>query len=122
MIKTYTKNDILANKYTNVSDINNILEPYIKYYVDENDQKINNKNYDEPAADNFLLELKKQASHVEKIDTAHENYHYYYARSNADDGYLSLGEQLDLQYWDSVNGTTEWKNHVQQVKERYPKN
>ena len=121
MIKTYTKNDILANKYTNVSDINNILEPYIKYYVDENDQQIDNENYDETAADNFLLELKKQAPHEEKIDLAHDNYDYSYARSNADDGYLSLGEQLDLQYWDSINSTTAWKEHIADVKNKYPK-
>ena len=35
--------------------------------------------------------------------------------------YLSLQEQLDMQYWDSVNGTTTWKDHVTKVKSDNPK-
>lgn len=30
--------------------------------------------------------------------------------------YGSIGEQLDMQYRDSVNGTTEWKDHIANVK------
>ena len=36
-------------------------------------------------------------------------------------GYGSIGEQLDMQYWDAVNGTTTWKDHVAAVKAKYPK-
>ena len=35
--------------------------------------------------------------------------------------YLPLDQQLDMQYWDSVNGTTTWKDHVTAVKAKYPK-
>ena len=35
--------------------------------------------------------------------------------------YLSVADQLDMQYWDSVNGTTTWKDHVAAVKAKYPK-
>ncbi len=35
--------------------------------------------------------------------------------------YGSIAEQLDMQYWDSVNGTTLWADHVAQVKEDNPK-
>ena len=35
--------------------------------------------------------------------------------------YLPIKEQLDLQYWDSVNGTTKWKDHIAAVKSKYPK-
>ena len=35
--------------------------------------------------------------------------------------YLPLAEQLDMQYWDAVNGTTTWKDHVAAVKAKYPK-
>ena len=28
----------------------------------------------------------------------------------------SVGDQLDMQYWDAVNGTTTWKDHVAKVK------
>ena len=35
--------------------------------------------------------------------------------------YFSVQEQLDMQYWDNVNGTTTWKDHVAAVKAKYPK-
>ena len=30
--------------------------------------------------------------------------------------YASIGDQLDMQYRDLVNGTTEWKDHIAKVK------
>jgi hypothetical protein len=35
--------------------------------------------------------------------------------------YPSIKEQLDMQYWDSVNGTTTWKDAVAKVKLDNPK-
>ena len=35
--------------------------------------------------------------------------------------YPDLGEQLDMQYWDQVNGTTTWKDAVAKVKADNPK-
>lgn len=35
--------------------------------------------------------------------------------------YPSIQEQLDMQYWDSVNGTTIWADTIAQVKADYPK-
>ena len=35
--------------------------------------------------------------------------------------YGSIADQLDMQYWDSVNGTTTWKDHIAQVKSDNPK-
>jgi hypothetical protein len=35
--------------------------------------------------------------------------------------YPSIGDQLDMQYWDSVNGTTTWKDAVAKVKSDNPK-
>ena len=43
---------------------------------------------------------------------------YKYDRARA---YKSIEEQLDMQYWDSVNGTTTWKDHINQVKTAHPK-
>jgi len=37
------------------------------------------------------------------------------------EGYGSIADQLDMQYWDAVNGTTTWQNHVAQVKTDNPK-
>ena len=38
-----------------------------------------------------------------------------------DTTYASIAEQLDMQYWDSINGTTKWKDHIAAVKAKYPK-
>ena len=35
--------------------------------------------------------------------------------------YASIEDQLDMQYWDSVNGTTTWKDHIAKVKSDNPK-
>ena len=35
--------------------------------------------------------------------------------------YPSIQDQLDMQYWDSVNGTTTWKDAVAKVKSDNPK-
>jgi len=35
--------------------------------------------------------------------------------------YPSIQDQLDMQYWDLVNGTTTWKNAVAKVKSDNPK-
>jgi hypothetical protein len=35
--------------------------------------------------------------------------------------YPSIQEQLDMQYWDSINGTTTWADAIAAVKTKYPK-
>ena len=37
------------------------------------------------------------------------------------DSYPPLQEQLDMLYWDQVNGTTTWKDSITKVKTDYPK-
>jgi len=121
MITLYSKNDVVVSKYSEVADINLVLSEHVQYYIDSDGNNITNTNYNEAKADQFLEELKKQAPHEEKIDINHENYDYCYARCNADDGYVSIGDQQDMQYWDAVNGTTTWQDHIRSVKEKYPK-
>jgi uncharacterized small protein (DUF1192 family) len=43
-----------------------------------------------------------------------------YQRSRAT-SYPSIQEQLDMQYWDSINGTTTWADAIAAVKQQYPK-
>jgi len=40
---------------------------------------------------------------------------------NRQNAYASIADQLDMQYWDSVNGTTTWKDHIAKVKSDNPK-
>ena len=35
--------------------------------------------------------------------------------------YPSMADQLDMQYWDSVNGSRTWLDHIEAVKEAHPK-
>ena len=35
--------------------------------------------------------------------------------------YPSLTDQQDMQYWDAVNGTTTWKDKINEIKTKYPK-
>ena len=47
-----------------------------------------------------------------------QQFGYIQARQEA---YGSIGDQLDMQYKDAVDGTTTWKDHVAQVKSDNPK-
>jgi len=47
-----------------------------------------------------------------------QQFGYIQARQEA---YGSVADQLDMQYWDEVNSTTTWKDHVAQVKSDNPK-
>ena len=47
-----------------------------------------------------------------------QQFGYIQARQEA---YGSIAEQLDMQYWDAVNDTTTWKDHIAQVKSDNPK-
>ena len=38
-----------------------------------------------------------------------------------EDSYPSIQDQLDMQYWDSVNGTTTWKDAIAKIKSDNPK-
>ena len=35
--------------------------------------------------------------------------------------YPPIGDQLDMQYWDKVNGTSTWEDAVAEVKSDFPK-
>ena len=58
-----------------------------------------------------------------KIDLGNQKWNdqqfgYIQARQEA---YGSLSDQLDMQYWDLVNDTTTWKDHIAKVKSDNPK-
>lgn len=38
-----------------------------------------------------------------------------------EDAHIKIGDQLDMQYWDLVNGTTVWKDYVAAIKAEFPK-
>jgi len=55
---------------------------------------------------------------VTKLQAEYDSQEYARNRAAA---YASTGDQLDMQYWDSVNDTTTWKDHIASVKDQFPK-
>ena len=53
-----------------------------------------------------------------ELQTAYDNNEYQRKRA---DEYPSIQDQLDMQYWDSVNGTTTWSDAIATVKSNNPK-
>jgi len=63
------------------------------------DENGNEVSYDQTAVDNLIASKQYQE----------------------DRQYPSIQDQLDMQYWDAVNGTTTWKDAIAQVKADNPK-
>ena len=42
-------------------------------------------------------------------------------KEKREEAYPDWKTQMDMQYWDSVNGTTKWKDAIAKVKSDYPK-
>ena len=53
-----------------------------------------------------------------RLQAEHDSKAYARARAEA---YAPIDEQLDMQYWDSVNGSRTWLDHIEAVKEAHPK-
>ena len=73
--------------------------------------------------DNERLEFTDDDYAQAKIDLGNtkwndQQFGYIEARQEA---YGDIGSQLDMQYWDKVNGTTTWKDHIAKVKSDNPK-
>ena len=72
---------------------------------------------------NERLEFTNDDYAQAKIDLGNSKWNdqqfgYIEARREA---YVSIGDQLDMQYKDLVDGTTTWKDHIAQVKSDHPK-
>ncbi len=62
-------------------------------------------------------ESEIEAAHAE-WQAEHDSQEYARNRATA---YAPLGDQLDMQYHDSVTGSRTWLDHVEEIKARYPK-
>ncbi len=86
--------DIIYQLYPDANGVTNKEGVYQAYDKDGKEITINRSNID--------AELAKQEYKNKRV-------------------YPSIKEQLDLQYWDQVNGTTKWKEAVAKVKSDNPK-
>ena len=57
---------------------------------------------------------------IDRKNSLLDEYNFGYIRARQE-AYLPIAEQLDMQYWDSVNGTTNWADHIAEVKANNPK-
>ena len=97
-----------------VSDAIISLEPNAGFtMVDENIETLvwTKDDVTQPTNEDILAEQTR-------LQAEYDNNQYQRDRAVA---YASIQEQLDMQYWDSVNGTTTWKDHIAQVKADNPK-
>jgi len=71
-----------------------------------------------------LTPEEETARDAEEAQAAQDKVDYIANEKYKDDrreAYADIGDQLDMQYWDSVNGTTVWADHVAAVKAAHPK-
>lgn len=61
---------------------------------------------------------KEQKTQAQVILDAHVPTWYVEERIKE---YPAISEQLDMLYWDQVNGTTIWKDKIASIKAKYPK-
>jgi hypothetical protein len=64
----------------------------------------------------FIEDIALDKDTVEGPDIVSESYAVLRASE-----YPSIQAQLDMQYWDAVNGTTTWKDAIDAIKTEYPK-
>jgi len=58
---------------------------------------------------------------LDKIEELKDEYNSKQYQRDRAKTYPSIQEQLDMQYWDKVNGTDTWKQAINAVKLEYPK-
>jgi hypothetical protein len=73
--------------------------------------------YDEQG-NSVVLDMALVNAEVTRLQAAYDAKAYQRTRSL---DYPSIQDQLDMQYWDSVNGTTTWATAIAKVKTDNPK-
>ena len=87
------------------------------------DQEIEDAKPIKKSVNGVVSEFSDEDYAQAKIDLGNskweeQQFGYKQARQEA---YGSIADQLDMQYWDAVNDTTTWKDHIAKVKSDNPK-
>ena len=53
-----------------------------------------------------------------ELQAEYDNKQYQRDRAKA---YPSIEEQMDMQYWDKINGTNNWETKIAEIKAQFPK-
>ena len=81
---------------------------------------VTNENLDEITWHNGTTPIPKADIEAKMTELQAEYDALQYQRDRAI-AYPSIQEQLDMQYWDKVNGTTNWEDAIAKVKSDNPK-
>ena len=104
----------MAHTSTEVAEAIKAIEPNALFVVSNGD--IDNIDWN---SDDITQPSKADIeAKIAEQKTAYDNNEYQRDRAVA---YASIQDQLDMQYWDNVNGTTTWKDHIAKVKSDNPK-
>ena len=89
------------------------LNPLAEFIAEGNNiNQITWLNGTQPIPANEILAKQQE------LIAEYNNKQYQRNRAKA---YPSIQEQLDMQYWDKVNGTDTWEQAINAVKAQYPK-
>jgi hypothetical protein len=100
------------------------------YYTEKN-KDIVPTPHTELSEDDYILAKENRHNKINEDGTTEKYDFRTQAEIDADnateyqrlraDAYPSISDQMDMQYWDSVNGTTTWADAIAAVKAMYPK-
>ena len=104
----------MAHTSTEVAEAIKAIEPNALFVVSNGD--IDNIDWN---SDDITQPSKADIeAKIAELKTEYDNNEYQRDRAVA---YASIQDQLDMQYWDNVNSTTTWKDHIAKVKSDNPK-
>ena len=103
----------MGKRLAGIGDALTEINPEIKYtYLAEDYETLQILSDHEKPTKEAIESAKVKAQ--QKIDDSY----YKIQRASA---YPSIQDQLDMQYWDAVNGTNKWQEAVAKVKTDNPK-
>ena len=81
---------------------------------------VNGEDYEQITWNNGTAVISKSdiVAKQAELKTAFDALNYSRNRATV---YPSIEDQMDMQYWDNVNGTTTWKDAIAEIKLNNPK-
>ena len=99
--------------------MSNIIKAILK--INPNAQAtVNNNDIDTIQWHNGTTPIPKADIEAKMVEVQAEYDANQYQRDRAT-AYPTIQDQLDMQYWDNVNGTTNWEDAIAKVKADNPK-
>jgi len=88
-----------------------LLRPHAEWVLRGEELEWLDANQTQPSASEITAE-------IQRLQTEYDNNDYQRQRAMT---YWPLADQLDAMYWDRKNGTNIWEQHIEAVKNKFPK-